>query len=143
MKRCVFLMMLAAVGSACVTHQVSGPREQLYLAVEVEQNGVRLAAPRLVGFEGRNVIAQRQPPGALKPDYRLRLSPKLNGEGQGYTVTFDLALPSGLRHGELGLLHGEESTIRLDPQTKVTMLLMRVDSDEFRALMGQHGPISM
>ncbi len=38
-------------------------------------------------------------------------------------------------HVSLGLLRGEERTITLDPHTRLTLMVMKVDSPAFRALM--------
>jgi hypothetical protein len=61
------------------------------------------------------------------------LSPK--EEGQGYGVKLDLQLPSGRRLGHVGLLHGEERRVVLDRDTELKVMLMRVDSPEFKALV--------
>lgn len=129
------LGLLLAVATACASAPVHAP-DELYFAVKVEQNGRPVGAPRLLGFEGRRLFAEKWTPGAPLPDYRLLLQPR--EEGQGYGVWLDLELPSGRSSGRLGLLHGEERTISLDAQTKLTLLVMKVDSPEFRALM-RHG----
>lgn len=120
------------VGCASNVTTVRGA-EKLYLAVEVSEGGRRVAAPRLLGFEGHSVTAERRAPGAAEPEYRLILRPE--EQGGGYRVLLDLELPSGHRFGRVGLLHGEERTVFLDQQTELKLMLMRVDSPEFRALM--------
>jgi hypothetical protein len=119
------------VGCSSSASEVRRPAEQLYLAVEVHENGKRVAAPKLLGFEGHQVVAARHSEGGR--DYKLTLRPQENGSG--YRVFLDLDLPSGHREGRIGLLHGEERHIALDAQTELSLLLMRVDSPEFRALM--------
>ncbi len=128
------LGLLSAVVTACAS---SGPvtrtPDKLYFAIKVEQDGRPVGTPRLLGFEGRRLFAEKWTPGAPLPDYRLLLQPK--EEGAGYGISLDLELPSGRSSGRLGLLHGEERTIALDARTKLTLMVMRVDSPEFRALM--------
>ncbi len=123
----------------CATENAGATRkaEPLYLALELSENGHTIASPKLLGFEGRSMTAQRVAPGASNPDYRLILRPEESGSG--YRVLLDLELPSGKRvGGKVGLLHGEERTISLDATTKLTVMLMRVDSPEFKALMELH-----
>jgi hypothetical protein len=129
---CVAL--LAAVVTACASSAPSTrDPDKLYFAIQVEQDGRSVGAPRLLGFEGRRLFAEKWTPGAPLPDYRLLLQPK--EEGSGYGISLDLELPSGRSSGRLGLLHGEERTITLNPRTRLTLMVMRVDSPEFRALM--------
>ncbi|MDP3234424.1 MAG: hypothetical protein Q8S33_10420 [Myxococcales bacterium] len=126
--------LLAAVVTACASSAPSTrDPDKLYFAIRVEQDGRSVGAPRLLGFEGRRLFAEKWTPGAPLPDYRLLLQPK--EEGPGYGISLDLELPSGRSSGRLGLLHGEERTITLDPRTRLTLMVMRVDSPEFRALM--------
>jgi hypothetical protein len=131
--------LLALVGvlvTACASAtDVTRPPEKLYFAIRVEQDGRPVGTPRLLGFEGRRLFAEKWTPGAALPDYRLLLQP--DEEGAGYGVSLDLELPTGRSKGKLGLLHGEERTISLDARTRLTLLVMRVDSPEFRALMTQ------
>lgn len=107
--------------------------EQLYLAVELREHGHTVAAPRLLGFEGHRITAQRTAPGATAPDYRLVLRPEESGSG--YRVWLDVQTAQGSRRGKVGLLHGEERSIALDPETELKVMIMRVDSPEFRALL--------
>jgi hypothetical protein len=126
--------LLAAVVTACASSAPSTrDPDKLYFAIRVEQDGRAVGAPRLLGFEGRRLFAEKWTPGEPLPDYRLLLQPK--EEGPGYGISLDLELPSGRSSGRLGLLHGEERTITLDPRTRLTLMVMRVDSPEFRALM--------
>lgn len=132
------LGLLAGAVTACASQAPSArPPEKLYFAIKVEQDGRPVGAPRLLGFEGRRLFAEKWTPGAALPDYRLLLQPK--EEGGGYGVSLDLELPSGRAQGRLGLLHGEERTIALDARTRLTLLVMRVDSPEFRAMMRLSG----
>jgi hypothetical protein len=126
--------LLAAVVTACASSAPAArDPDKLYFAIRVEQDGRSVGAPRLLGFEGRRLFAEKWTPGAPLPDYRLLLQPK--EEGPGYGISLDLELPSGRSSGRLGLLHGEERTITLNPRTRLTLMVMRVDSPEFRALM--------
>jgi hypothetical protein len=137
LRRGLILLSLAGLSAVVTACASSGPvtrtPDKLYFAIKVEQDGRPVGAPRLLGFEGKRLFAEKWTPGAPLPDYRLLLQPKV--EGPGYGISLDLELPSGKASGRLGLLHGEERTIALDAHTKLTLLVMRVDSDEFRALM--------
>ncbi|MCA2981453.1 MAG: hypothetical protein INH41_20075 [Myxococcaceae bacterium] len=128
----------APLGCARVMPAAPAPPEALYVAVHLERDGQLVAAPRLLGFEGRRLFAERRAPGAASPDYRLLLEP--DDEGSGYGISLDLELPSGRAHGKVDLRHGEERTVSLDARTRLTLLVMRVDSPEFRALMRHRAP---
>ncbi|MDX2012105.1 MAG: hypothetical protein SFW67_18065 [Myxococcaceae bacterium] len=131
-------VVLGLLATACASAtEATRPPEKLYFAIQLEQDGRPVGAPRLLGFEGRRLFAEKWTPGAALPDYRLLLQP--DEEGAGYGISLDLELPSGRSRGKLGLLHGEERTISLDARTRLTLLVMRVDSPEFRALM-RNGP---
>jgi hypothetical protein len=125
-----------ALGCTSSTATSRAP-EQLYLKVEVQQGGKTVAAPNLLGFEGRHIIVEKRAPKAAAFDYRLVLTPK--EEGAGYGVGYDLELPGHRLGGRIGLLHGEERRVLLDDHTQLKLLLMRVDSPEFRALMLRPG----
>ncbi len=130
------LMVTVAFGFAGCATEPSAARatEPLYMSVEVSENGHMVAAPKVVGFEGRSITAERRAPGAATPDYRLVLRPE--DTGNAYRVLLDLELPSGKKlGGRVKLLHGEERRVSLDAHTTLTVLLMRVDSPEFKALM--------
>ncbi|GMU62799.1 MAG: hypothetical protein AMXMBFR34_45620 [Myxococcaceae bacterium] len=122
----------ALLGCASATPTTRAP-EALYLAVEVQHDGQTVASPKVLGYEGHRVVVERRSPSAANPDYRLTLTP--HEEGQGYKVLLDLDLPSGHRFGRVGLLHGEEQKVALDSNTELKVMLMRVDSPEFRALI--------
>jgi len=125
--------LLAGVVTACASGPEARDPDKLFFAVRVEQDGRPVGTPRLLGFEGKRLFAEKWRPGEPLPDYRLLLQPK--EEGGGYGISLDLELPSGRSRGRLGLLHGEERTITLNPRTRLTLMVMRVDSPEFRALM--------
>ncbi len=124
--------LLVLVGCASQAAVTRSP-EALYLAVEVQEHGQTVARPKVVGFEGRDITVEKRAPDAAIADYRLVLQPR--EEGQGYGVKLDLELPSGRHQGRVGLLHGEERRIRLDADIELKVMLMRVDSPEFRALV--------
>jgi hypothetical protein len=129
-----FAVLAVSVGCAAQAPVTRAP-EALYLAVEVSEHGHTLARPKVVGYEGRNITVERRAPDAPQADYRLVLMPR--EEGQGYGVKLDLQLPSGRRLGHIGLLHGEERKIILDSDIELKVMLMRVDSPEFKALIGK------
>jgi len=128
----VLMVAVVLVGCASATPTTRAP-EALYLAVEVQEHGQTVATPRLLGFEGHRVVVERKGLASATPEYRLTLTPQ--EEGQGYRVLLDLDLPSGRRFGRVGLLHGEEQKVTLDADTQLKVMLMRVDSPEFRALI--------
>jgi hypothetical protein len=110
--------------------------EVLYLALEVRQEGRVVARPRLLGETGKRVLAQKRRPGAPRADYQLTLTP--NPEGEGFALSLDLTVGEVRGHQDVALLHGEERRLTLGEQPgslEVSVLLMRVDSPEFRALM--------
>jgi hypothetical protein len=127
------LMAGAAVGCSTPVSEELASRQQLYFAVELTQDGHRLGAPQLLGFEGRQVVAEKRTPGSTQSDYRLVLRPRESGAG--YKVVLEVVLPSGKLLGEVVVLHGEERSVELGDATVLKLLLMRVDSPEFRALM--------
>jgi hypothetical protein len=128
----VVVLAAVLVGCASATPATRAP-EALYLAVEVQEHGQTVATPKLLGFEGHRVVVEKKGPSSARPAYRLTLTPQ--EEGQGYRVLLDLDLPSGRRFGRVGLLHGEEQKVMLDADTELKVMLMRVDSPEFRALI--------
>lgn len=126
------LSCLVLVGCATQAPATRAP-EALYLSVEVREHGQTVARPKVLGFEGKNITVERRQPNRASPDYRLVLLPR--EEGGGYGVRLDLQLPSGRRLGHVGLLHGEERRVVLDEETELRVMLMRVESPEFRALV--------
>lgn len=131
----VGLLMLALAGAGCAQPLAADERarEPLYFAMELKQNGAELGHPKLLGFEGRKVTAEKTSQGNTAPDYRLVLKP--SESGAGYRVVLELTLPGGTQSVELAMLHGEERTVKFAGATELKLLLMRVDSPEFRALM--------
>ncbi len=136
MRRRVFLLTLASlvVVAGCASQaQATRAPEALYLSIEVQEHGATVARPKVMGFEGKNITVERRQPNAPLADYKLIVTPK--EEGQGYGVKLDLELPSGRRLGHVGLLHGEERRVVLDDDIELKVMLMRVDSPEFKALV--------
>lgn len=136
MHRRIFLLSLATliVTAGCASQaQVTRAPEALYLAIEVQEHGQTVAKPKVLGFEGKNITVERRQPNAPLADYKLVVTPR--EEGQGYGVKLDLELPSGRRLGHVGLLHGEERRVVLDDEIELKVMLMRVDSPEFKALV--------
>jgi hypothetical protein len=114
----------------------SAGAEPLYFALEVRRAGRLVAQPKLLGETGRTIRAERRKPGAAQPDYQLVLTPIL--EGNLYHLSLELALPELRGHSELALLHGQQRKLQLGKapgELEVSLLLMKVDSPEFRALM--------
>jgi hypothetical protein len=141
MWRALFsIVLVASVALSCAANAPAraAHSEPLYFAVEVLKGGKRVGAPKLLGFSGRKVTAERRAPGATEADYRLELEPR--EVGAGYQLGLHLKLPSGEQRGEVGLLHGEERNVPLGEGTELRVLLMRVDSEEFRALMQPQSP---
>ena len=130
----IFLTLIAGVVVGCAT-PIPAPasRQQLYFAIELTQDGHKIGSPQLLGFEGKQVVAEKRAPGATQADYRLVLRP--TESGAGYKVVLEVVLPSGKKLGEVVVLHGEERSVQLGDATELKLLLMRVDSPEFRALM--------
>jgi len=119
---------------ACVSKPMrASTSEPLYLAVEVMHEGKRIGAPKLLGFSGHRLVAERRAPGAADSDYKLVLSPRESGTG--YRLGLELTLPDGSRAGEIALLHGQERSVPLGNHAELKVMLMRVNSDEFRALI--------
>ena len=131
----IFLTLIAGavVGCAAPLPDLPASRQQLYFAIELSQDGHKIGSPQLLGFEGKQVVAEKRAPGATQADYRLVLRPRESGAG--YKVVLEVVLPSGRKTGELDVVHGEERVVQLGDATELKLLLMRVDSPEFKALM--------
>lgn len=127
---------LVLMGLVCLAAPAPARAEPLYFALEVRREGRLIAQPKLLGETGRTVRAERRKPGAPQPDYRLVLTP--TAEGETFRLELDLSLPELRGHSALALLHGQERKLQLGRfpgELEVSLLLMRVDSPEFRALM--------
>jgi hypothetical protein len=121
--------LVVLVGCATTPAVTQGP--QLYLAVEVKQDGVVVGSPQLLGFAGKSITVERRQPGAATADYKLQLSPK--GDSGGYRLGVQLDVKGRRGKGELGLLHGEERSLKLERNLELKVLLLEVDSPEFQA----------
>jgi hypothetical protein len=124
------------VGLSSAVTPAAATAEPLYFAVEVRREGRVVAQPKLLGETGRTLRAERRRPGAPHADYRLILTPKAAGES--FLLQLDLLLPEAQGHSELALLHGQQRKLqlgRVPGELEVSLLLMKVDSPEFRALM--------
>jgi hypothetical protein len=139
----VFMRQLFIVLAALAWTTVALPRsaeavegEPLYFSLEFRQEGRVVAAPKLLGLEGKPIRVERRKPGATSPEYRLVLFP--NQVGGRYDVAFDLELGGAQWHYDLQLDHGHVRKLAIrNPQSlDVELTLFRVDSPEFRALMG-------
>lgn len=132
----IALGLLVAAGTACSSVPETGAEEPLYFALEVRREGQVVAKPKLLGQSGQVVRAERRSPGKTTPDYRLMLHP--SGLGEGFRVELTLALPGVEGRAEVALLHGQQRRVQLGRRAgelEVSLLLMRVNSPEFRTLM--------
>jgi hypothetical protein len=130
------LVGLALVGLTTSLLPATAEAEPLYFALEVRREGRLVAQPKLLGETGRTLRAERRKPGAPQPDYQLILTPIV--EGDTYHLSLELALPELRGHSELALLHGQQRKLQLGKvpgELEVSLMLMRVNSPEFRALM--------
>ena len=139
MRRLLFPLMLM---TACATPlREQSPGEKLYFALELRSEGHLVGKPKLLGESGKPLSVERRQPGARTPDYRLALMP--SWQGDRYRVALEVALPGAQGHRDFELLQGEEKQLELGRapgELQVTLLLMRVDSPEFRALMQLSDP---
>jgi hypothetical protein len=109
----------------------------LYFKLEIRRDGRLIAMPQFLGEAGRVLRAERRPPGAAVSDYRLVISPFQAGERR-FHLKLDVAVPGRQGSSELQIDHGEVRRLELGPRKgdlEVKLLLMKVDSPEFRALM--------
>ncbi len=130
------LVGLALVGLITSLWPAPAQAEPLYFALEVRREGRLVAQPKLLGETGRTIRAERRKPGSNQADYQLVLTPIL--EGNLYHLSLELAVPGLKGHSELALLHGQQRKLQLGKEPgelEVSLMLMRVDSPEFRALM--------
>jgi hypothetical protein len=130
---------LLALGLGCAqAHQTAATSgsERLYFAVEVVREGRVVARPKFLGEAGKRLVAERRTPGAQEADYRLTLLPIAHGDR--YRIDVDLSVSGREGNSRLALLHGEERRLELGPrpgELAVRLMLMEVDSPEFRTLM--------
>lgn len=127
---------LALVSLTSSLAPATAEAEPLYFALEVRREGHLVAMPKLLGETGRTLRAERRKPGAAQPDYQLILTPIV--EGNTYQLSLELTLPDIKGHSELAMLHGQQRKLQLGKspgELEVSLLLMKVNSPEFRALM--------
>jgi hypothetical protein len=130
------LAVVASVQPASAAARSAPVGEPLYFAVDVWQEGRLLAHPRLLGEAGKPLRVERRHPGAALPDYRFSLMPIRRGGG--YQVDFALKLPGAEARSELAVSPGQVRQLELGDKPgalRVSLLVMRVNSPEFRALM--------
>ncbi len=141
-KRTWAVLSLLALGVTAATIALLAHRlehEKLFFALQIEEGGVILARPKLLGETGLALSMRLVDP--EEPE-RTRLALELlpSRTGRAYHVEIALEIPGkGAQiSGELELMHGEERHVNLSGTSQaftVTMLLMRVDSPEFDAYM--------
>jgi len=109
--------------------------EFIYLQLELRRDGKVVGEPQLVGETGKALKAVRRAPGAEQPDWRLQLMPRAEGDHYALEVGVEIGEQRG--HSDVSLDHGQRRQVRLkgNDELEVRVLLMRVDSPEFRALM--------
>lgn len=118
----------------------------LYFAVELKKDGQVVGRPKLLGAEGKRLAVEKRKPGAEDFDYRMVLFPHARA-GDRYELTLDVDVPGASFHYDLQLLHGEIQKVGEKPAARnkgfeVELLVLKVDSPEFRALMALDGPPS-
>ncbi len=133
-------LILVLMGAGCAS--TPKVREQaLYFSLEVRREGKVVAKPKFLGETGKVARVERRQPGAELPDYELVLMPRPRGDR--YEIVIDLSLPELRGHSELALLHGEVRKVELGPkpgQLQLELMMMKVDSPEFRTLMDLAAP---
>ena len=109
----------------------------LYFKLEIRREGRLIAMPQFLGEAGKVLRAERRPPGAEVPDYRLVISP-FQATERRFRLKLDVAIPGQHGSSQLQIDHGEVRKVELGPRKgdlEVKLLLMKVNSPEFRALM--------
>lgn len=134
MNRRLLLVASVVAGALACAAPKAPAGERLYFALELRRDGQLVGRPQLLGESGHRVVASRQQPGASTPDYQLVLKPT-GHPGDRYRISLDVDVPGCHGHSELELLHAEEKRLRLASDLEVTLLVMRVNSPEFKTLM--------
>jgi len=109
----------------------------LYFKLEIRREGRLIAMPQFLGETGRVLRAERRPPGAAVADYQLVISPFQQSERR-FQLQLDVTVPGRQGSSRVQVDHGEVRKLELGPHKgdlEVKLLLMKVDSPEFRALM--------
>jgi hypothetical protein len=133
----LMLVLVSALASACGGLMARDDEpEKLFFAMRIEEGGQVIAHPHLLGETGHKLSMRLVDP--ARPELtRLALEMDPQREGKGYRVKVGLGLPQleAPRVGELSIAHGEERRLALgtDGKLTVTLMLMRVDSPEFKA----------
>lgn len=142
MRRYLWASLLAVMSAGLVACAglLSHPRdEKLFFALQIEDRGLVLARPKLLGEVGRPVTMKLVDAG--DPEHTrlsLQLEPKRIGKTYQVQIGMELAGRTEPLGGELQLHHGEERQVLLTGAQRrvlVRMLVMRVDSPEFEAYM--------
>ncbi|HEY8212499.1 MAG TPA: hypothetical protein VIG99_33685 [Myxococcaceae bacterium] len=113
----------------------------LYFRLEIRREGRLIAMPQFLGEAGKVLRAERRPPGAGAPDYRLIIAPFQQSEHR-FHLKLDVAVPGQQGSSQIQMSHGEARKLELGQRKgdlEVKLLLMKVDSPEFRALMKLNG----
>jgi hypothetical protein len=135
MKR-IALIACASLAWGCVSKTKPTDDQKLYFSIEVRREGHLVAKPKLLGETGKAARVERWRPGAAFADYQLVLIP--HPSGAGYHLKLELCMPDVHGEAELDLLHGQVRQLELGNtagELQVSLLLMKVDSPEFRLLM--------
>jgi hypothetical protein len=134
------LIALLSVATACASTGRPVPGEKLYFSVEMRHDGKVVGKPRLLGEAGKTLKVQKRLPGARTADYELTLAPSTDGEA--YHLKLEVFTPAVNGRKDFELLHGEERKVELGDHPgdlEIRLLMMKVDSDEFRAFMREAG----
>ena len=132
----IALIACAFLAWGCASKPKPTDDQKLYFSLEVRREGHLVAKPKLVGETGKIARVERRRPGAALADYQLVLIPRPSGTG--YHLNLELCLPDAHGAAELDMLHGQVRQLELGNtagELQVSLLLMKVDSPEFRLLM--------
>jgi hypothetical protein len=131
------MMVAALLAAACTSSRRAPSTEKLYFSLEIRQEGKVVASPKLLGQTDKVAFVERRQPGAATPDYRLRLLP--TWQRDHFQIALDLALREAEGHWDVKMVHGESRQLQSakNPDNlQISLLVMKVNSPEFRALMG-------
>lgn len=135
------LALLVLLAAACASTSNIPAEHPVYFSIELRKDGQLVGRPKLLGQTGKLLRAERRQPGAAVADYQLAISPTFDGDH--YQVVLDVAVRNTVGHTELDLLHGQVRTVELGTkpgQLQISLVVMRVDSPEFRTLMDLSAP---
>lgn len=134
--------LLVLLAAACASTTNIPTEHPVYFSIELRKDGQLVGRPKLLGQTGKLLRAERRQPGAAVADYQLAISPTFDGDH--YEVVLDVAVRNTVGHTELDLLHGQVQTVELGDKPgklQVSLMVMRVDSPEFRTLMDLSDPM--